>query len=127
MIKSSYKKLKIWQKGMEVAKKSYELSKKFPTEEKYVLTSQIRRSAISIPSNIAEGSQRVSDKEFSNFILIARGSLVELETQFLLAKEFCYITNELSTSFFKEIDELDKMLFAFYRQLTAQSSSLKAV
>ena len=119
--------MKIWQKGIEIAKESYKFTKEFPIDEKFILVAQIRRSAISIPSNIAEGSQRISDKEFSNFILIARGSLMELETQTLLSIELGYIDEKISDSFLSKIDELDKMLFAFYNKLRAQSSELKAL
>jgi len=121
MINHSYKKLQVWIRSMELAKKAYDLSSDFPSEEKYGLQSQIRRSAISIPSNIAEGSQRKSDKEFGNFLLISKGSLAELETQFLLAKEFNYIKKGMN-EFLEEINELQKMLFSFHKRLTAKSS-----
>ena len=122
MFKGPYKNLQIWQKGMEMAKNLYSLTKKFPKEELYGLTSQIRRSSLSIPSNIAEGSRRISDKEFANFILIARGSLAETETQIILAEEFDYINKNELDSILKAIDELDKMIFAFHKKLLAPSS-----
>lgn len=106
---------------MELAKHAYILVKKFPKEELYGLISQIRRSAVSVPSNIAEGSQRRSDKEFSNFVLIAKGSLLEMETQFLLAKEFEYLSDTELDALEKEVNELDKMLFSFHKSLTAHS------
>lgn len=119
MIKLPYKELKIWQKGMDLAKSIYKLTRSFPKEEAYGLTSQIRRSAISIPSNIAEGSQRISDKEFSNFILISKGSLAELETQLILAKDFNYADEIEMENLLRTSEELNKMLFAFHKKLTA--------
>ena len=112
---------------MEIAEKAYQLTRRFPAEELYTLTSQIRRAAISIPSNIAEGSQRISDREFGNFILIARGSLAEMESQFLLSVKFGYLIGAEVDFMLKQTDELSKMLFAFYKKLSAQSSQLKAV
>ena len=112
---------------MFLTKQIYRYSKEFPSEELYGLTSQMRRSAISIPSNIAEGSQRKSDKEFSNFILIAKGSLAELETQILLAESLEYLNKENTEILMEEITELDKMLFAFSQKLTANRYSLTAL
>lgn len=123
MITHSYKKLIIWQKAMELAKNSYELTKLFPKEEIYGLTSQIRRSAVSVPANIAEGSQRKTDKDFGKFILIAKGSLVELETEFILAESFSYISNQKLFNAINEINEIDKMLFFFYKRLIKGTSS----
>jgi len=126
MFKGSYKNLQIWQKGIDLAKTIFVLTQSFPKEELYGLTSQLRRSAISIPSNTAEGSRRTSDKEFSNFILIARGSLAEVETQIILAESFGYIHKNESALLLSKIDELDKMLFAFHKRLQAPSSKLQA-
>ena len=80
-----YKELKVWQKGRELVKFIYELTNKFPKEEIYSLTSQIRRAAISIPSNIAEGAGHFSNKEFSRFLEIAYASSCELDTQIILS------------------------------------------
>lgn len=82
----TYKDLIVWQKSFELATEIYKITEEFPREEIYGLTSQIRRSAVSIPSNIAEGKLRGSDKEFRQFLLIAFGSGGELETQILIAK-----------------------------------------
>jgi len=127
MYKSSYKNLKIWQKAMEIVEQAYRFTKRFPSEELYTLTSQIRRAAISIPSNIAEGSQRVSDREFSNFILIARGSLAEVDPQFLLSEKLNYLVRGDLDDFLKQTDELSRMLFSFHEKLSAQSSQPKAL
>lgn len=88
---SNHKDLEAWKLSIEFVSEIYELTKVFPKEELYGLTNQIRRSAISIPSNIAEGSARQSDKEFIQFLHIAMGSLVELETQLIIAKNLSYI------------------------------------
>jgi four helix bundle protein len=84
---SSFKELVVWQKGMDVVKEVYTLTKKLPKDEMHGLVSQMRRAAVSIPSNIAEGSARYSKKEFHHFIMFAHGSAAELETQLYLAKE----------------------------------------
>ena len=87
-----HKDLEVWKKGMSLVEVIYKISSKFPESEKFGLTSQIRRSAISIPSNIAEGSARKSDKELLQFISIALGSLSELETQYIIAIRLGFIT-----------------------------------
>lgn len=117
MIGMSYKKLKIWQKAMHIADMTYDITDSFPKNEQYSLCSQMRRSAVSIPSNIAEGSQRTSAKEFSHFILIARGSLAELETQVLIASKRKYISQENQQKILKELDELSRMMHSFKRTL----------
>ena len=82
----NFKQLRVWQKGLEIALASYELVQAFPKEERYGLSSQITRAAVSIPSNIAEGSSRSSDLDHIRFMEIALGSLFELETQVLISK-----------------------------------------
>ena len=108
--RNSYRDLIVWQKAMNLAKEVYRLTKSFPKDEMYGLTSQIRRCSVSIPSNIAEGRGRNSDKEFIRFLSISLGSLYELQTQLELALAFNYITN------FDEINQLsievEKMLNA---------------
>jgi four helix bundle protein len=90
----SFHELKVWQLGMEVAEQVYRLTANFPKSETYGLSSQMRRSAVSIPSNIAEGQGRDSTKEFLHFLAIAFGSICELETQLLLSNRFNYLSNE---------------------------------
>lgn len=89
----SYRDLLVWQKSMNLTKQIYVLTNLFPKEETYGLTSQIRRCAVSIPSNIAEGKRRNSDKEFVRFLQISLGSLYELQTQLELAVSFNYVIN----------------------------------
>jgi four helix bundle protein len=94
----SFRELKAWQLGMDVAEQVYRLTADFPKSETYGLSSQMRRSAVSIPSNIAEGQGRDSTKEFLHFLAIAFGSICELETQLLLANRFNYLSeNDLQT------------------------------
>ncbi len=94
---STYKDLIVWQKSMNLVKEIYLLAKSFPKTEEYGLSSQIKRSAISVPSNIAEGWGRNSSKSYTHFLKIARGSLFELETQLLIAKDLQFI-NDISTT-----------------------------
>ena len=86
--------LRVWQDAMTLVKQTYALTQSFPKEETYGLTLQLRRAAISVPSNIAEGAARLSQKEFIQYLAVARGSLSELETQALIAKELGYIHPE---------------------------------
>ena len=114
----SYKDLLIWQKGIKIVCLVYQLVKSFPQEELYALTSQIKRASISIPSNIAEGYGRNTDKSFSHFLDISRGSLFEIETQLLIANELGFITNEtLFTEILSQIEEESKMINAFSKTL----------
>lgn len=90
---SSFKELIVWQKSMELARIVYKVSIHFPKEEQYGLTSQLRRCAISIPSNISEGYARKSRKEYLQFYAIAYGSVSELQTQIILAHDFKYLSD----------------------------------
>ncbi len=90
----NFKNLEIWNHGIQIVKQVYKLSQKFPADEKFGLISQISRAAVSIPSNIAEGCSRNSDIEFKRFLEIAMGSLFEVETQFIIANELQFLTNE---------------------------------
>ena len=90
----SYKDLLIWKKGITIVNLVYQLVKTFPQEELYALSSQLKRASVSIPSNIAEGYGRNTDKSFSYFLDIARGSLFEIETQLIIANELQFLSNE---------------------------------
>ncbi|PIR85079.1 hypothetical protein COU15_02810 [Candidatus Kaiserbacteria bacterium CG10_big_fil_rev_8_21_14_0_10_45_20] len=107
---ASYKNLIVWQKSKMLAVKVYAVTDHFPQSEMFGLTSQIRRSAVSIPSNIAEGSYRSGVKEFKNFLHIAYGSGGELETQLEIAKELHFIKNEEYTECIDLLSEIMKML-----------------
>ena len=104
---------------MELVKLIYALTKKFPKEEIFGLSSQMRRAAVSVPSNIAEGSQRTSDKDFAHFILMAKASLAELETQLLVAKDQKYPCDQDIENALQKADEIGKMLFALHCKLTS--------
>jgi len=101
MRKQGFKSLLVWQKGYNLAIKIYKITEKFPKSEIYGLISQMRRAAISVPANIAEGYERQHNKEYIQFLTVARGSLAELETYLLLAKDLKYITRET----FKELEQ----------------------
>ena len=111
----SYKELIVWQKSMILVKEIYQITSNFPNEEKFGLTSQMRRSSISIPSNIAEGWGRLSRKNYIQFLRIARGSLFELETQVLITKELNYIKETKKQE--NLIVEISKMLNSLIKKL----------
>lgn len=114
----SFKELIIWQKGMDLAVNVYILCRDFPEDEKFNLISQVKRSASSIPANISEGFGRQSNKSFSQFLKVSRGSLCELETHLILADQLNYISNlDLFTSVKNLIVEEGKMLNAFIKKL----------
>lgn len=113
----SYKDLIVWQKSIHLIKLIYETTRSFPEEEKFGLISQIRRSAISIPSNIAEGYGRGSSKSYGQFLSIARGSLFELETQLYIARELQFISAEKFSSIEILNSEVGKMLNALMMKL----------
>ena len=112
-----FKELKVWQEAMELTKLVYIATKSFPGEEKFGLTSQINRAAVSIPSNIAEGAGRNYDKEFLQFLSIALGSAFELETQLLLAQSFGFISPENARVLPEKTDKVQRMINSFRRTL----------
>jgi four helix bundle protein len=116
-----YKDLLIWQRGMGLAKLIYRLTANFPSEERYGLTSQLRRAAVSIPSNIAEGQARQGTKEFVQFLSHAQGSLAELETQLLLSIELDFAQKSDVDHLLQEIDEMQKMIVGLKRKLSSYS------
>ena len=115
-----YKELQIWQKGMALAKLVYKLTQKFPDAERFGLVSQMRRAAVSVPSNIAEGQARQGTREFLQFLSHAGGSLAELETQVLLSEELGYCKTPETAKIGETIAELQKMLFAIRSKLSAE-------
>jgi four helix bundle protein len=104
----NFKELKIWQKGFDIAVKSFRLIGCFPPDQKFGISSQITKSAVSIPSNIAEGSSRLSEKDYCRFIEISLGSSFELETQLLIAKAVNFGSAELAAEILKDVDEEQK-------------------
>ena len=125
MKSSNYKELKVWQKAMDLTVEVYKLVKLLPKEETYALSDQMRRAVVSIPSNIAEGQGRNSDKEFIQFLSIARGSLWELETQIEICLRIGYIDQSLAIDTNNLIAEISKMLNALSNSLKPQNQCLK--
>ncbi|MCW0482656.1 four helix bundle protein [Gaoshiqia sediminis] len=109
----NYSELKIWQEARKLVKEVYSLTAGFPKEEMYGLTSQIRRAVVSIPSNIAEGTGRSSDKEFQRFLDYAIGSLFELETQIILSNDLNFISAENYETVCLDIKSLIRMIVKF--------------
>ena len=110
MTVSSYRDLQVWQKSMALVKQVYLESSAFPKDELFGLTSQIRRAAVSIPSNVAEGHARDSTKEFLHHLSISLGSLAELETQLILASDLQYLTDNGPLPLLQQTDEIGKMI-----------------
>jgi four helix bundle protein len=113
----SYRNLKAWQAGMDVAEAAYKITSSLPKHEIYGLTSQIQRSATSVPANIAEGHARESTKDFLRFLSIAQGSLAELETHLLLAQRFAYINENDLEKIMQLTDETGKIVRGLQRSL----------
>ena len=111
---SSFRDLLVWQKSMDLAERCYRLSRRFLRQDHQVLGYQRRKTSVSIPSNIAEGSKRTTDKDFKQFLSIASGSAAELETQLLLAEDIFHISN---ASLYGLLKEVQKMLEAFIKKL----------
>jgi len=118
----TFKDLIAWQKGHEFVIRIYELTKTFPKEELYVLTSQMRRSAISITSNIAEGFSRKSHKEKIQFYTIARGSLTEIENQLLIARDIGYIKKEHFDLIINSLTDIHKLINGLIKSLSVPKS-----
>ena len=114
------KELKIWNKAIDLSIDVYKATSGFPSEERFGLTSQTRRSAVSIPSNIAEGAGRNSDKEFCNFLGISNGSSYELQTQLIIANRLNLVDINVLTDLLKQIDELQKMNYSFQQLLKSK-------
>jgi four helix bundle protein len=112
-----YKDLLVWKKGIELVKEIYRMTKPFPTDERFGLVSQMRRAAVSIPSNIAEGQARKTTGEFVQFLSQAEGSLAELDTQLILAVELGYSNTTQVASATGLVSELKRMLNALRRAL----------
>ena len=118
MVKRRHQDLLAWQEAMTLAKAVYTLTSTFPREETYGLTSQMRRAAVSIPSNIAEGAARATAKEFSHFLHIARGSLSEIDTQLKLAQDFGYPGDFESSN--TSVEQVFKLLGGLINSLKAK-------
>ncbi len=117
MAKHNFKELKVWQNSRQLVKNIYLATAEFPVGEKYGLTSQVRRASISVASNIAEGSGRSSDKDFSRFLNLSLGSAYELETQLILACDLELLSNDLFENISKDLKEVQKMLHGLIKSL----------
>ena len=115
----SYRELRVWQLAMDIVVEIYRVTRAFPVEEKFGLIAQLRRAAVAIPSNIAEGHSRLGAAEFRHFVSIARGSVAEVETQLAVAVALGYIGADEITTLSAQLDELSKMLFGLYRRLAS--------
>jgi four helix bundle protein len=117
----NYKQLKIWNKSIDLVVDIYNATVEFPKEEKYGLISQMRRSAVSIPSNIAEGAGRNSDKEFCHFLAVSHGSSYELETQVIVSERLNLINKEISDDLCEKINEVQKMSYHLQAKLKVEN------
>lgn len=118
----NYKELKVWQKAVDLAVLVYAMTESFPKSEIYGLTSQMRRSAVSVGSNIAEGSERNSDRDFIRFLTIAKGSLAELETQNTISQKLGYVDDNIFVQLSMAAAEIGKMINGLSNKL--ESSNL---
>jgi len=118
-----FRDLDIWKKGIEIVKDIYNIVEKFPKQEFYGLVSQIQRSAVSIPSNVAEGFNRFHNKEYKQFLYIALGSCAELETQIEIASELRYISNEKKKNILEKINHESRMLTNLIKKIDSRATS----
>jgi four helix bundle protein len=118
----NYRELIVWQDAIKMAKQVYELTGKFPKQETYALADQLRRAAVSVPSNIAEGQARKSPGDFKRFLHIALGSLAEVDTQLVLAQEFGYLSKEDVDVMDEQIQNLRKKLYALINSLPSTTN-----
>jgi len=112
-----HRKLKVWQKSIDFLVKVYRVTSKFPDFELYALTSQLRRAALSVPSNIAEGAARKSPKEFLQFLSVARGSISEMDTHLEVALRLGYLTASACQELNSNLTEIDKLLAGLIRSV----------
>ena len=120
----NYKDLKVWQKGRELVREVYSVTESFPDLEKFGLVSQIRRSTISICSNIAEGTGRNTEKEFLNFLKIGRGSSFETETLLILSNDLGYLKESDFNSLIGKVTEIQRMLHGLIKSIETTELSL---
>ena len=116
----TYRELVVWQKAFRLCTDVYQLTKRFPSDERFGLTAQLRRAAVSVPSNIAEGYNRSTKQDYLRFLWIANGSLAELETQLMLARELGLGAREDLSETLESVEEVDRMLRALMRSLKAK-------
>lgn len=122
---NQFKNLKAWQKSKEMAIRIYDFTSCFPLNERYVMMDQMRRSAVSIPSNIAEGAGRASQGDFRRFVRMAMGSSYELETQLMISSELGYFSSKDPSIIFEELTEIQKMLAGLEKSLSLERLKTK--
>jgi len=113
----SYRELNVWKKGIEVVKNTYKLTEKLPKQETYGLISQMKRSAVSIPSNIAEGFRRYHNKEYKQFLYVASGSCAELETLVTIARVLKYFGQDKEAVMLEKLDHIGRMISSLLKKL----------
>lgn len=118
-----HKKLNVWSDAVNLAQQIYKVTERFPSNEQFGLTSQVRRAAVSIPSNIAEGAARQTKKEFLNFLHIAKGSLSELDTQLEIASRLEYLDQARWEALDERLERIDRMLSGLVRSLRRRNNS----
>ena len=116
----NFKELTVWQKGVDFAVAMYKLTNIFPSEEKFGLVSQMRRAAVSIPSNISEGTGRRTDKDFNNFLGNALGSSYEVETEIIISQKLGFLSNEDFAASQSSLNEIQKMIVGLQKSLNVQ-------
>ncbi|MBL7929804.1 MAG: four helix bundle protein [Bacteroidia bacterium] len=116
----NFRNLKVWQKAIELSTKIYSLTKNFPAEEKFGIISQIRRAAVAIASNIAEGAGRNSEKEFCYFLQVSLGSSYEMETQIVIAGNLNFLNDEAFNDTIISITEIKRMISGFQKSMENQ-------
>ncbi len=116
-----HRKLNVWKSAIELAVETYDVTRAFPAEEKYNLTSQMRRAAVSVASNIAEGAARRTKKEFIQYLHVAQGSISELDTQLEIAYRLAYVTEERMASMGALMEKIDKMLTGLIKHQSSHS------
>ena len=120
-----HEKLEVWNKAIEFVTMVYKNTSSFPSDEKFGLTSQVRRAAVSIPANIAEGAARQSSKEFIHFLSIAQGSASELETELLIAQNLGYLKEEVYESLYTQLNTIARMIVGLSQHLKRKEMESK--
>ena len=124
MYQFSFEKLEVWIEAKDLTKQIYNLTNKFPENEKFGMTNQLRRASVSIPSNIAEGSSRSSNKEFSRFLDFSLGSAYEVETQLLISSDLKFISSEQLQQILPKLNNIIKMILSYHNSYLHYQKSL---
>lgn len=117
--------LKVWQRGHALALEVYRLTSNFPSEERFGLTSQMRRASTSVPTNVAEGSRRRSPKDYAHFLNLAEGSLAELEYLFMLSRDLGYINAETASQHATEATEISRMVYSLRSKVEGEDAGIR--